>query len=342
MADETRNPVEARRAILQCIDRLDEHLVGRREPLELMALAVAAGEPLLLLGPPGTAKSAMVGLFREAVGVPDEHYFEYLLTAFTEPSELIGPIDIQELRTHGVLRRRLEGRIADAHIVFLDEIFHANGAVLNTLLSVLNERKVFDGQRHRPIEGLVGFFAASNEIPADGDLAALKDRFILKVDLDFVGMRALDTLLQRGILHEIRRRSGTKPWVVPGAVGLADFLTVRRHVDASLERAFSGAADMAAIPAEVTMAFRRIVADLRSRGVLLSDREAVKLVRVAAFHAFLFRGASPQTLDITDLRIVRYIAETPEQFTLVKKVVDTVIGGAAAGADRAAVQGPAA
>ena len=114
-----------------------------------MVVAAVAQEPLLLVGPPGTAKSDLVLKFKDALGLADEDYFEYMLTRFTEPSEIIGPIDISQLREGRYIRRE-QGKLPTARLGFLDEIFKSNSAILNILLTIINERKFYqDGDRSR-------------------------------------------------------------------------------------------------------------------------------------------------------------------------------------------------
>src|SRR5437588_3801345 len=120
----------------QVIDEIKRRFVGRDEVIDLTALAVVAGEHLFLLGPPGTAKSALVRDFAAAVRA---RYFEYLLTRFSEPNEVFGPIDLARLR-EGTVATVTTGMLPEAEFVFLDELFNANSAILNNLLSVLNER----------------------------------------------------------------------------------------------------------------------------------------------------------------------------------------------------------
>ena len=110
--------------------------------------------------------------------VDDGEYFEYLLTRFTEPSEVFGPIDIAELRAGRYLRRD-RGKLPTARLVFLDEIFKANSAILNSLLTVINERKFYQDGQPVPVKLRV-LLAATNELPENAELAALKDRFCLK------------------------------------------------------------------------------------------------------------------------------------------------------------------
>src|SRR5438445_2419012 len=116
------------------IGKLKERFVGRDEVVDLIALAVVAGEHLFLYGPPGTAKSALIRRFATAVR---GRYFEYLLTRFSEPNEVFGPIDLVRLR-EGTVATVTAGMLPEAEFVLLDELFNANSAILNNLMSDLN------------------------------------------------------------------------------------------------------------------------------------------------------------------------------------------------------------
>jgi MoxR-like ATPase len=170
---------EEAEALRKKLDRfrtsLGRFLIGKQSLIDLMVVAAVAGEPLLLVGPPGTAKSDLVLKFKDALGLRDEDYFEYMLTRFTEPSEIIGPIDISELKG-GSYIRRIEGKLPTCKLAFLDEIFKSNSAILNILLTIINERKFYQDGIPTPVPLRV-LFAATNEIPEQAELAALKDRF---------------------------------------------------------------------------------------------------------------------------------------------------------------------
>ena len=157
---------------------LGRHFVGKQPLIDLMTVAAVAQEPLLLVGPPGTAKSDLVLKFRDALAIGEGDYFEYMLTRFTEPSEVLGPIDINQLR-EGRFIRRERGKLPTATVVFLDEIFKSNSAILNALLTIINERKFYQDGVPQPVK-LKILFAATNEIPEHTELLALKDRFCLK------------------------------------------------------------------------------------------------------------------------------------------------------------------
>src|ERR1700721_319190 len=101
---------------------LGRFFINKQELIDLMVVAAVAQEPLLLVGPPGTAKSDLVLKFKDALGLGEGDYFEYMLTRFTEPSEIIGPIDINQLRDGRYIRRE-QGKLPTAQLAFLDEIF---------------------------------------------------------------------------------------------------------------------------------------------------------------------------------------------------------------------------
>src|SRR6185503_9984572 len=151
------------------------------------------GENLFLLGPPGTAKSALV---HELGARLAGQTFDYLLTRFTEPNELFGPFDIRKLR-EGELVTNTEGMLPEASVVFLDELLNANSAILNSLLMVLNERVFRRGRETRRLP-LLMVIGASNRLPEDDALAALFDRFLLRVRCDNVPQDKLADVLAAG------------------------------------------------------------------------------------------------------------------------------------------------
>ena len=160
------------------VERVEDGLVERGEEARLVVLAMLANEHILLLGSPGTGKS-ILGL--RLAELCDGKFFQRLLTRFTTPEELFGPLSLSSLEKDEY-RRCTEGFLPTANVAFLDEIFKANSAILNTLLTILNERK-FDnagGREPCPIRCVVG---ASNELPENDDLVALFDRFLIRKEV---------------------------------------------------------------------------------------------------------------------------------------------------------------
>ena len=202
---------ELRRKINRFRTSLGRFFVQKQEIIDLMVVSAVAQEPLLLVGPPGTAKSDLVIKFKDALGVDETDYFEYMLTRFTEPSEIIGAIDIQELREGRYIRRKV-GKLPTAKMAFLDEIFKSNSAILNILLTIINEKKFYQDGVPEPVPLRV-LFAATNEIPEQGELAALKDRFVLKVQSRSVADDHFQELIDAGLQSEANRNLNQRPWI---------------------------------------------------------------------------------------------------------------------------------
>ena len=171
-------------------------LVERDDAIRLSLLAALAGEHILMIGPPGTAKSAMAKRLNKAF--KDANYFERLLTRFSVPEELFGPLSIKSLEQDKYLRMT-DGYLPWASVAFIDEIFKANSAILNSLLTLLNEREFDNGQK-RVKTSLISVVGASNEIPVDGnegrELDALYDRFLLRIHVGPVSDAGFSKLLE--------------------------------------------------------------------------------------------------------------------------------------------------
>ncbi len=176
----------------EAIKTVSAGLIEREEEARLVLLSMLASEHILLLGVPGTGKSILGRRLSLLCG--DGPFFQRLLTKFTTPEELFGPLSLQALE-QDEYRRCTDGYLPKASIAFLDEIFKANSAILNTLLTILNERK-FDnagGQREDcPIRCVVG---ASNELPEGEELMALFDRFLIRKEVRPVSDEGVMTLL---------------------------------------------------------------------------------------------------------------------------------------------------
>src|SRR5271155_3327415 len=166
--------------LAQLARSLQDRFLGKDEVIRLLIVAAIAGEHAVLVGPPGTAKSALIRTFARLM---EARYFEYLLTRFTEPNEIFGPVNLAAFR-EGRYERRTEGMLPTAEIVFLDEVFKSGGRVQRS--------------------PLLSAFGASNEVPTDETLGAVFDRFLLRIRSENLDAYHFQDLLQRGIANEVQ------------------------------------------------------------------------------------------------------------------------------------------
>lgn len=184
-----------RQKIQTLLDQLNHGLVAREDTLKAVLLTVLAGENIVLIGPPGTGKSMLARRMADGLGGPEGlSYFEYLLTKFSTPEELFGPLSISALKQDR-FHRNTAGYLPSVELAFLDEVFKASSSILNALLTLMNER-LFHNGAHTERAPLRSLIAASNELPTgQEELAALYDRFLVRCFVDYVGENKLHLLL---------------------------------------------------------------------------------------------------------------------------------------------------
>lgn len=285
--------------------QLEAQFLGKEEIVRLLFVSAIAGEHLVMVGPPGTAKSALLRSFAQVI---EAKYFDYLLTRFTEPNEIFGPVDIQSFR-QGTYRRRVEGMLPEAEVVFLDEIFKANSAILNSLLTLLNARQYTHGNESIRVP-LISMFAASNEVPTDEALSALFDRFLLRVRVDYLDSYHFRGLLQKGIELEAKGMDPEAKRLGP-VVSAAELLELQRQFGNLLQ-----------FGEDFLATFKGLVFQIRSEGVGLSDRRIVKMLKLFAASA-VFDGRD--TVNDSDLFVLRHVWNTPEQEEILQEVVGPVL-----------------
>lgn len=163
-------------------DELQQVFLERTELIDGALAALLASQHVLVIGPPGTAKSMLADeLCRRITG---GNYFQWLLTKFTTPEEVFGAVSLKALEQDDY-RRVTAHKLPEAHIAFLDEIFKASSSILNAILTIINERLFHNGREIVPVP-LLTLFGASNELPEDDELMALYDRFLLRFVVDYI------------------------------------------------------------------------------------------------------------------------------------------------------------
>lgn len=263
---------DAASTLRKALNAASRGLVEREALIEMIGLAAVAREHVLVIGPPGTAKSQAVRRVAQALG---GKYFEYLLGRFTEPSEIFGPIDLRRLK-EGIVETETAGMLPEAEIAFLDEVFAGSTAILNTLLGLLNERVFRRGRTPMasPLRVCVG---ASNALPEDESLRAFADRFLIRVFVDPIEDPRLEELLAEG-------------WAQQGD-GLAAIASMDQ-VDALAKAAEQ--ADIGTLRSHIAHAVRL----LRAAGINLTDRRIVKLQRLVAAAAAIAGRTAPTDADL--------------------------------------------
>lgn len=291
-------PLQPQLQTLHTIEQeIDGALIERSDTLRLALVALLAQEHFVLLGPPGTAKSQLVTLFSTRITPAPQQTlsrFQWLMTRFTSPDELLGPISVQGLKIDQY-RRITTGKLPEAQLVFLDEIFKANSAVLNALLTILNERS-FDNGPTRQSVPLLSLFGASNELPQGEDLAALWDRFALRYVVEYVSDSGFSRLLR------------LSPSLAPATTIALSDLTLLQNAVPTIT-----------VPDSLLDAIASLRKDLAAQGIVVSDRRwrtSLKLVRA---HALLEGRGMAEEDDLAILAHALWMQ--PDQHSLISRVV---------------------
>jgi MoxR-like ATPase len=300
------DPLNGKKKIKALLDQLNHGLVEREDTLKAALLAVLAGQNLILVGPPGTAKSLVARRIAQTLAPEggSSDYFEYLLTKFSTPEEIFGPLSIAELKADRV-KRNTTGYLPSVRIAFLDEIFKASSSILNALLTILNERIYHNGAepQHVPLQALI---AASNELPhGQEELAALYDRFLVRVFVDYVSPDNLSRLLEKTPeMPELTKLSGV------------DLAAIRK------------AAELVSVPPSIVQAILRIWQDHKDafkedRREALSDRRLKQVLKLLCVSA----ATNGRTeLDLSDVILLKgCLWNHPENDQKVREIIFGVV-----------------
>lgn len=306
----------------QLLGEMNRGIYEKETEISLSLLAALAGESIILLGPPGVAKSMVARQLKTAFR--DAQSFEYLMSRFSTPDEIFGPVSIQKLKTSDTYERAVEGYLPTADVVFLDEIWKAGPAIQNTLLTVINEKIFRNGNRemHLPLKLLV---AASNELPAKGEgLEALWDRFVIRIESRPI---KLETNFREMLLESHADFSGST-----GILGHADFADNADFSDLKItaEEYAEWAEKICKIGVkeEVLDAISAIRKSLRAvnvdeaaerRNIYVSDRRWKNIVRLLRTSAFM---QDREEVDICDLLpIYHCLWQEPEERDAIRNIV---------------------
>ena len=298
------NKYTLREKIEKNLEILNNGLVGKEKVMKMGLLSILSGENMILVGPPGTAKSEISRRLREILADTDsETYFEYLFTKFTTPEEIFGPLSIKQLQ-NDKFERNTEGYMPSSRIVFLDEIFKANSSILNTLLTILNER-VFHNGLKREKTPLISLIGASNELPFENDeLTALYDRFLIRVVVGYVSDDEIEMLL------DIKETD----MEIPAEIKFTESdLNEIRNESEKVRVTFGIKKTIMQIRQE----YNKIFAE--DNHEIISDRKLVKMVKLLKISAYL---NGRDKVDFSDLMLLtNCLWNNPENIEKVTKLV---------------------
>ena len=298
------NKYTLREKIEKNLEILNNGLVGKEKVMKLGLLSILSGENMILVGPPGTAKSEISRRLREILADSgSETYFEYLFTKFTTPEEIFGPLSIKQLQ-NDKFERNMEGYMPSSRIVFLDEIFKANSSILNTLLTILNER-VFHNGLKREKTPLISLIGASNELPFENDeLTALYDRFLIRAVVGYVSDDEIEMLL------DIKETD----MEIPAEIKFTESdLNEIRNESEKVRVTFG----IKKTIMQIRQDYNKIFAE--DNHEIISDRKLVKMVKLLKISAYL-NGRNK--VDFSDLMLLtNCLWNNPENIEKVTKLV---------------------
>lgn len=290
-------------AKLQTIEReLLAVLLERDAVIRAALVALLSRQHLVQLGAPGVAKTLLMTELGRRISTAQGkglRCFDYLMTKFTTPEELFGPISVAGLK-RDEYQRITAGRLVEAELVFLDEIFKASSAILNTLLRVINERVYTNGSKTMSVP-LLSLFGASNELPSGNELEALWDRFLLRVQVGYLSESGFAQFLRQAAL----KANGNGP--ANTTLTLTELAELQR------------AAEQIAVPDAICAGLEQLRVDLTAKGIRASDRRWGQSLGLLRAHALLEGRASVEEDDLPVLK--HCLWQTPEQIGDVAKLL---------------------
>lgn len=327
----TNNKVKLHDRIKALRDALSEGLYEKETAVRLALLTAIAGESIFFLGEPGCAKSMIARRVVQAFkadGNEGIKYFETLLNAYTTPDEVFGNVSLKGLngelpdcKDKEVYRRLTEGMLPEADIAFLDEIWKANSTILNSLLTIVNERKYHNGNKVENVP-LKALFAASNELPAKGQgLEALYDRLVLRLIVSFIEDEdKFFDMVESPSSSEFELSEDIKKLQITNA----ELKEWKSEIDkVSLSEAAKSV--ISAVRKEFAVRNESMSEDDKRNGELfeVGDRRWKKIVHILKTSAFLNDRAE---VDLMDCQLIEYcIWNTEKQQKVAREIVEKCI-----------------
>lgn len=296
---------------------LNSGLYEKEEAIRLALLSAVAGESIFFLGPPGTAKSMISSRIHKAFK-EDTKYFEYLMNEFSTPDEIFGSIKLKGL-DEGIYEKNTSGYLPEANIAFLDEIWKSGPAILNTLLTIINEKKFRNGNKINKVP-LQILLAASNELPKEkAGLEALYDRFIIRTFVNPVSMKNEDSFF--ALCEKSGKELNTTDAMKQNLLSIEEIAEWQGKIDeVILDEKIK----------EVIMEIRRkLVVKNQEKNreekekFYVSDRRWKKIVHLLKTSAFL---CDRPAVDLMDCQLITYCSwNTPKQREEVQKIVKDIV-----------------
>ena len=316
--------IQIKDRIKKLLDKMREGIIDKDEATRLALLCAIAGENIFFMGPPGTAKS-MISSRLHKIFTENTNYFEFLMSKYSSPEEIFGPIKLEGL-DKGIYKRRIDGYLPTAHIAFLDEIWKSGNGILNSLLTIINEKKFRNGpaESEKELEdeklGRYGkvplqiCLAASNEFPASG-LSALYDRFTVRT--------YVNPVKTPNDLFKLCMNSFDEPDV-------SDVKEILLNVDEIKE--WQSEIRKIGLPQEIQEVIVGVRQEMNrlndeqtnnSEKYYVSDRRWKKIVHLLQTSAYL---CGRDNVDLMDCNLIRYcIWDTAKQFTEAESIVKKVV-----------------
>jgi len=281
-------------------DELVSEFVQREQEITAVLAGLLSSEPTLLISQykPGTAKTLLVQTLADSI---NGKFFYALLSKFSEPDEILGPISIPALR-RGYYERNMEGKLPTAHIAMLDEVFKASSAIRNLLLDIVLNKRVPNGTGFLKIP-LLALYGASNEISTDVEDLAFVDRFTIRVFSNYVTSDSWDELLEKGIQFEVSK----KPKKV--IMSVEEVKVLQKLTLSVLE---------ASLPI-LKNKYLQALSELQQKGIVISDRRKIKILKNASAISIIYLEQTPTLDDLAEA--LRFSASSEDELKVIEEII---------------------